>query len=97
MKSIAANSEKAEQVAELLKAVAHPLRIRIVALLSEGDEHVTSLAEKLNASQAVVSQQLQILRIRKLVKATREHGFARYSINEQQLREIVGCMESCKR
>jgi DNA-binding transcriptional ArsR family regulator len=34
------NRTEAEQVAEILKAVAHPLRLRIVAVLRDEEVHV---------------------------------------------------------
>lgn len=89
--------ERARRVSEVLKAVAHPLRIRIVAFLAEGDENVTALAEKLEAPQAIVSQQLRILRSQGLVDAVRENGFARYRLVQTSLRTLVACMESCGR
>jgi ArsR family transcriptional regulator len=89
--------ERARRVSEVLKAVAHPLRIRIVAILAEGDENVTALAEKLEAPQAIVSQQLRILRSQGLVDAARENGFARYRLVQTSLRTLVACMESCGR
>lgn len=92
---LADSSERAEHVAEVLKAVAHPLRIRIVALLCRGDEHVNALAEKLQAPQAIVSQQLRILRLKGLVVAAREDGFARYRLREPHLMDLVCCMEKC--
>jgi ArsR family transcriptional regulator len=84
-------------VAEVLKAVAHPLRLRIVASLCEGEAHVGALAERLGASQAIVSQQLRILRSHGLVAATRAGGFARYRLIEQNLRGLVRCMQNCDR
>jgi ArsR family transcriptional regulator len=87
--------DRADHVAEVLKAVAHPLRIRIVAILCHGEENVTALAEKVGASQAIVSQQLRILRSRGLVAASRTKGFARYRLVEQNLRGLVRCMEKC--
>ena len=84
-------------MAEVLKAVAHPLRLRIVASLCEGEAHVGALAERLGASQAIVSQQLRILRSHGLVAATRAGGFARYRLIEQNLRGLVRCMENCDR
>jgi ArsR family transcriptional regulator len=89
--------ERARRVSEVLKAVAHPLRIRIVAILAEGDENVTALAERLDAPQAIVSQQLRILRSQGLVDAVREAGFARYRLVETNLRTLVACMENCGR
>lgn len=88
---------QAERVAEVLKAVAHPLRIRIVALLCRGEHHVNGLADALDAPQPIVSQQLRILRARGLVAATRENGFARYRLAEPALRDLVGCMQRCER
>ncbi len=94
---IANDPTRADHVAEVLKAVAHPLRLRIVAILCRGEENVTALAEKVGASQAIVSQQLRILRSHGLVAANREAGFARYRIVEQNLRGLVRCMENCDR
>jgi ArsR family transcriptional regulator len=92
---IASDAARADHVADVLKAVAHPLRLRIVAILCRGEEHVTALAEKVGASQAIVSQQLRILRSHGLVAARREGGFARYRLVEQNLRGLVRCMERC--
>jgi DNA-binding transcriptional ArsR family regulator len=90
-------AERAERLAEVLRAVAHPLRLRIVALLCAGERHVNGLAGELSAPQPIVSQQLRILRARGLVEATRENGFARYRLAEPALRELVCCMERCDR
>jgi len=94
---ISADAARAAGVADVLKAVAHPLRLRIVAILCEGDENVTALAERLGASQAIVSQQLRILRSHGLIAARREGGFARYRLVERNLRGLVRCMEKCDR
>jgi ArsR family transcriptional regulator len=94
---IIGGGDRAERVAEVLKAVAHPLRLRIVALLCRGERHVNGLVDELAAPQAIVSQQLRILRSRGLVEATRENGFARYRLAEPALRGLVGCMERCDR
>ncbi len=88
---------RAERVAEVLKAVAHPLRLRIVATLCRGDEHVNALAERLDVPQPIVSQQLRILRGHGLVAAHRANGFAWYRLAEPALRDLVCCMEKCER
>lgn len=87
--------EHAEHLAEVLKAVAHPLRLRIVALLGQGDAHVGDIAARLDAPQALISQQLRILRMNRLVEADRHGGFATYRLLEPRLRELVRCMERC--
>jgi len=89
--------DRAAHLADVLKAVAHPLRLRIVALLCAGEQHVSGLVEALGAAQPLVSQQLRILRSQGLVEATREDGFAFYRLAEPALRELVCCMEKCHR
>ncbi len=88
---------RAEHAAEVLKAVAHPLRLRIVATLCRGAEHVNALAEQLGVPQPIVSQQLRILRGHGLVAARRANGFAWYRLAEPALRDLVCCMERCER
>jgi DNA-binding transcriptional ArsR family regulator len=89
--------EKASRIADVLKAVAHPLRLRIVATLCRGEENVSGLAERLGAPQSIISQQLRILRLHDLVAVTRQDGFAVYRLAEPQLRTLVNCMEHCQR
>jgi ArsR family transcriptional regulator len=97
MRPLRNDPRRAGHIAEVLKAVAHPLRIRIVAVLCAGEETVGALAERLDAPQPIVSQQLRILRAQGLVAATRQGGFARYRIAEPALNDLVCCMEKCSR
>ena len=48
--------------AELFKALGHPVRIRILELLREGEQSVSSLSESLAIEMSTVSQHLAILR-----------------------------------
>ena len=84
-----------ERVLKILKAVAHPVRLRLVALLCRGELHVSALAEVLQINQAIVSQQLRILRMSGLVGSSRQGGFAVYRLTEPRLRDLVACMEKC--
>ncbi len=85
---------RAAKAAEVIKALGHPLRLRLVAILCD-DEHVTGLSELLGVQQSVVSQQLRILRIQGLVEVSRENGFAYYRLAEPRLRELIRCVEGC--
>ena len=88
---------RAEQVAEVLKALAHPLRLRLVASLAGSDLRVGELAALLSAPQAIVSQQLRILRMSGLVRLARESGIARYQLAEPRLRDLLTCVQGCGR
>jgi len=97
MRRIGDDGGRAEHAAEVLRAVAHPLRLRIVATLCRGAEHVNALAERLDVPQPIVSQQLRILRGHGLVAARRADGFAWYLLVEPALKDLVCCMEKCER
>ena len=94
---VATDVARAQQVADILKAVAHPLRLRIVAILCVEEITVNALAARLGATQAIVSQQLRILRMHRLVTAVRENGHASYRLQEPRLRDLVRCVEGCAR
>jgi DNA-binding transcriptional ArsR family regulator len=94
--TIVDDERAASQVADILKAIAHPLRVRIIALLIAGPQHVNGLAERLDTKQAVISQQLRILRMRGLVTAERDGPYSHYSLAEPNLISLVRCMERCQ-
>lgn len=89
------DSDKAVRVADILKAVAHPLRLRLIALLCKSDMEVNELADRVGVIQPLVSQQLRILRMHRLVDVSRANGRASYRLLEPRLRDLVDCMEHC--
>jgi ArsR family transcriptional regulator len=88
-----ADAAAASRVAEVLRAMAHPLRVRIVAMLCGGEETVSGLARSLAAAQPIVSQHLRVLRLNGLVAVRRRDGFAYYSLVEESLRGLITCVE----
>jgi len=82
--------------AELFKTLGHPVRLQIISILCDRDESVGVMAAEIRASQAVVSQQLSILRMRGLVSNTRVGGRAVYSLEEARLKDIVRCVKGCR-
>jgi len=79
----------------VLKALAHPVRLGIVVLLSRRPVHVSDLAEALDVPAAIVSQQLRFLRMTGLVAAQRENGWATYRLVEPLLVDMVECVGRC--
>ncbi len=86
-----------DQLSEIMKSLGHPVRLRIVDLLAHEANYVGALAEQVGVSQAILSQQIAILRTRGLVRRRREAGRAVYSLAEPHLRELVGCLKQCRR
>ena len=90
------NIERLEEITNILKSLAHPIRFQIVSLLSHDDEiPVTLISESLCSKQPIISQQLRILRMNKMVRVVRKKGFSYYSLAMPKLKELIECMESC--
>ena len=67
---------------EFFKALAHPLRIRIIDALREGEIGVNDLCARLQVEQSTVSQQLAQLRSRNIVVGRKEGQNVYYSIRD---------------
>lgn len=78
--AIPARAIVTKELAELLGAVAHPHRIRIVIELREQELDVNSIQRILNISHSAVSQNLAILRTHRLVQERREGRHVYYSL-----------------
>jgi ArsR family transcriptional regulator len=75
--------------AEFFKALAHPVRIRILDCLRNGEKGVNELGELLQIEQANVSQQLAILRARNLVIGRKAGGGAFYSVPDRAVFKLL--------
>lgn len=91
------DQDRSEQLAEILKALGHPVRLRLVASLIDEEATVNALCEKLDVRQSLVSQHLSILRMLGLVSVVRSGGSATYSIKEEGLRDLLKCLTGCRR
>lgn len=79
-----------EEAAEMLKALAHPVRLCIVrGLLKNGPCNVSYMQECLEIPQSTVSQHLQKLRSSGIVRAQRQRHEIYYTIENETVRRIV--------
>jgi DNA-binding transcriptional ArsR family regulator len=75
--------------AEFFKALAHPVRIRIVDCLRGGEKGVSKLSEMLQIEPANVSQQLAVLRSRDIVTARKSGSSVFYSVSDPALFKML--------
>lgn len=69
-----------DHCAELLKALAEPLRLRIVDALRDGPRNVSEIAEALGVELMIASHHLRILRAAGFVERSQRGRFAVYSL-----------------
>ena len=75
--------------AAFFRALAHPVRIRILELLIKGEKSVQELQEVLGVDQPVVSQQLAVLRSTNIVSGRKEGVSVRYTVRDPLIGELL--------
>ena len=76
------DNRKLDESSEILRALAHPLRMEILEFIDENDKiNVNKIYNTLGLEQSITSQHLRILRLAELVQTKREGKFTYYSIN----------------
>lgn len=85
-----------ERLVPMIRAAAHPLRIRILDYLDqEGEPRTVSLiTEACGVGQAFVSQQLRILKDQGIVSCQRQGNCVLYSIADRSILHLVHCIRS---
>ncbi|MEB9681932.1 transcriptional regulator [Bacillus thuringiensis serovar pingluonsis] len=81
-----------EEDVELLKLMAHPMRLKLINELSKHKTlNVTQMTEILNIPQSTVSQHLSKMR-GKVLRGNRQGLEIYYSIENQKAEEIMGLL-----
>ena len=75
--------------AEFFKALAHPVRIRLLEVLRHGEQSVQELQAALNLDQSTVSQQLAVLRAKNVVSARKEGTTVWYAVRDPRVGDLL--------
>jgi DNA-binding transcriptional ArsR family regulator len=75
--------------AEFFKALAHPLRIRVLDALRRGEVGVNELCTRLSVEQSTLSQQLSVLRSRNIVTGRKDGLNVFYSVRDKAIFKLL--------
>ena len=75
--------------AEFFKALAHPIRIRILEILRAHARSVQELQAELDLDQSTVSQQLAVLRAKNIVTARKEGTTVWYTVRDALVGDLL--------
>jgi ArsR family transcriptional regulator len=88
----------AEDVAEVLKAVAHPVRLQIVELLEAEEMCVGDIVGALGGKQAITSQQLNMMKDKGVLNCRRDGAKVYYRIENKSVIKLLHCIyDHCKK
>ncbi|MFB9760427.1 ArsR/SmtB family transcription factor, partial [Ectobacillus funiculus] len=83
------NRDMQQFKADFFKALAHPLRIRILEILGEGEKSVNEIQSILNSDGSAVSQQLSVLRAKNIVVGTKNGKQVMYSLRDPMITNLL--------
>jgi ArsR family transcriptional regulator len=75
--------------AEFFKALAHPIRIRVLEIIRTGERSVQELQVALGVDQPTVSQHLAVLRAKSIVIARKEGTTVRYAVRDSRVGDLL--------
>ncbi len=88
--------EQLDKAANMLKAIAHPMRISVINYLDDGKKlTVTEIHDLLGIEQSTTSHHLGILRDKGILNSQREGKNTYYSLRNDNLSRIVECISKC--
>lgn len=83
------NLEMQQFKAEFFKALAHPLRIKILEVLAEGEMGVNEIQSAIGSEGSTVSQQLMVLRNKNIVVGTKNGNRVIYSLRDPLIIDLL--------
>ena len=82
----------AEQVASVLKALSHPVRLKIADMLESGEKCVNEIAKEVDIKQAIASQQLNMMKNKGFLSCWREGVRVYYKTENPTVIRLLKCV-----
>src|SRR5690606_6442504 len=81
-----------QPAARALKAMSHPLRLRILCVLADTEVNVQDIVTEVGTSQSNISQHLAILREKGIIAARKDANRVYYRVQDRRILNLVGIM-----
>ncbi len=78
--------------ARALKAIAHPLRLKILCVLGDQEACVQEIVEAVGTSQSNISQHLAILREKSVLSTRKDANRVFYRVGDPRILQLVSMM-----
>jgi ArsR family transcriptional regulator len=84
--------EDIERASRSLKAMSHPLRLKILCTLGDQEVSVQDIVEQVGTSQSNISQHLAILRDKGILTSRKEANRVFYRVSDSRTLRLIGMM-----
>lgn len=80
---------------EILRAVTHPLRMKILEFIDKHDSvNVNKIYNTLKLEQSITSQHLRILRSADIVHTERDGKYIHYKVNYEKMERVLNAVNN---
>jgi len=88
------NDSGLEEASRALKALSHPIRLKILCVLADGigEIPVQEIVTAIDSSQSNISQHLSIMRDKGLITARKQGNRVMYSIGDERMFDLFNMM-----
>lgn len=87
-----ASDEDIERASRSLKAMSHPLRLKILCTLGDEEVSVQDIVEHVGTSQSNISQHLAILRDKGILASRKDANRVFYRVSDSRTMKLIGMM-----
>jgi len=87
-----ADDEDIERASRSLKAISHPLRLKILCTIGGQEISVQKIVDYVGTSQSNISQHLAILRDKGILAARKDANRVYYRVSDARTLQLVGMM-----
>ena len=84
--------EHIEQAARAMKAMSHPLRLKILCVLGDKEVSVQEIVEYVGTTQSNISQHLSILRDKGVLRSRKDANRVYYRVGDARTLQLIGMM-----
>jgi len=84
--------EDIDRASRSMKAIAHPLRLKILCTLGNQEISVQDIVEKVGTSQSNISQHLAILRDKGILTARKDANRVYYRVGDARTLRLISMM-----
>lgn len=91
-KPVLYNDNDINRAARCIKAMSHPLRLKILCVLGTNSVSVQDIVEQVGTSQSNISQHLAILREKNILGSKKEANRVYYYIDDNRMLQLINMM-----
>ena len=88
------NEQQVEMVTELMKSIAHPIRMKILCFLMDGEKTVGEIEQQFGSTISNISQHLTVLRKANIIDRRKEANFMFYSLKDNNILKLMETLKN---